>query len=315
MHKLIDVKRFFLFYACLIYLFLMTGCNTYKTYYGITEVDNFEKKRIDILRLDISYSQKPLGALENLQILKMLNLSGREEFAIHKILEAIPNPLALKILILDDASLETLPQSITRFENLEQLSLNENPQLNLQEVAQIIKDLPIEFLNFQANDLREIPRSIDELVMLEDLNLSNNKLFNFEHFDYLSSLKNLRSLWLTNNSLASLSKSLGSLQQLRNLYIEHNEISIFPEELIGMKNLGVLHAGHNQFTELSPTFALLPKLLLLHINNCSIRKIPSVFNHKKNYPILGLILDNNNLTKEMKIAYQKKFDHFFILSI
>lgn len=308
------MKRALSIFIILLYLLILSGCDTYKTYYGETQTGYLYGDSRDILRLDLSSSEQSLGNPVNLKGLRMLNLSCRKELAIDQLLEAIPNPLKLEILILDSLYFNKLPSSINRFKNLRQISLNANPQLDLEEVIATIEELPIEFLNFQANDLKEIPKSISSLEHLEDLNLSNNNLSTFDHFEFLATLRDLSSLWLTNNSFTELPESLGSLEQLRNLYIEHNMISHFPEAMAGMKSLWVLHAGHNQFTELSPTFALMPRLTLLHINNCLISMIPTVFRDKGKYPILGLIIDSNKLDEETKSIYRKEFDHFFILS-
>lgn len=308
------MKRVLPIFTILLCLLVLSGCDTYKTYYGETQTGHLYGDSRGILRLDLSSSEQSLGNPANLKGLRMLNLSSRKELVIDQLLEAIPNPLELEILILDSLHFNKLPSSITRFKNLRQISLNANPQLNLEAVIASIEKLPIEFLNFQANDLKEIPKSISSLEHLEDLNLSNNNLNTFDHFEFLATLRNLSSLWLTNNSLTELPESLGSLEQLRNLYIEHNMISHFSETMAGMKSLWVLHAGHNQFTELSPTFALMPRLTLLHINNCLISVIPEVFRNKRKYPILGLIIDSNKLDHETKSIYRKEFDHFFILS-
>ncbi len=296
-------------------ILLLFSCNTYKTYYNdtITQISNEENSK-DILRLDLSESQDVIYNIDGLKNLRMLNVSTRGDINLDSLFLKLPNPKELRVLILDSMHLDNLPSTINRFTRLKQLSLNNNPDLKLEVVIHKIKDLSIEFLNFQHNEISEIPENIEGLTYLKDLNLSNNNLDGFNHFEYVSSIKHLSSLWLTDNKLSEFPTSLGSLQQLRNLYIEHNNLIDIPEDITGMKKVWVIHAGHNLFTELPANFGKMKSLILLHINNCQISSIPEVYSKKRSYSMLGLIIDNNKLSVNEKKFCRKSFGHFFVLS-
>lgn len=292
---------------------LLLSCDTYKTYYNETTTQIPESKK-DVLRLDISESNDIVLNVEKLKNLRMLDLSTRDDIHLDSLFLKLPNPEELRVLIIDSLDLNKLPESIRRFKRLQQLSLNANPSLKLDNVIATIKDIPIEFLNFQHNEVSSIPASIKELTSLEDFNLSNNHLNGFDHFEFLSQIKHLNSLWLTNNELVVFPESLGRLEQLRNLYIEHNSLTNIPKAIIGMKKVWVIHAGHNLFSELPTNFGKMKGLILVHINNCQISTIPEIYNKKRDYSMLGLIIDNNKLSLTDKDLYGKKFSHFFVLS-
>ena len=305
-------------YAVICLLLLVTGsCDTYKTYYGTTISVPAQTDYNEVLRLEVSTSQKSLTSdeIQQLDKLRMLKLSTRTSSELELFLDHLPNPQELRVLILDSIQLKQLPASIQRFTSLQHLSLSHNKQLDLEQVINVIKELPIVFLNVQNMGLTEIPKAIESLTQLEDFNVSGNRLEEFDDYDYLASLDNLKSLWLTQNNLKRLPPSLGSLKQVRNLYIEHNQLKSIPESMLGMERLWVLHAGHNLFTELPENFGKMPALFLLHLNNNKISSIPDSYLKKRNYGFRGLILENNELSPETRDFFTKKFDHFFILAL
>lgn len=81
-----------------------------------------------------------------------------------------------------------------------------------------------------------------------------------------------------------------------------------------MKKVWVLHAGHNFFYELPEEFAMMPSLILLHANNCNIKKIPAIYATKKS-SVLGLVLENNQLSEADKLQWSKNMKHYFLLSL
>lgn len=305
-------------YLCLFCAFsalMILSCDTYRTYYGETSSDIVATSGVNILRLDLSQSDRSVSGISKLHSLRVLNLSSRVDLDLNTVFNSVPNPEELRVLILDSLNLKVVPEAISRFTNLTHLSLNYNIELDVEGSIEIISEIPLEFLNFQNNNLEIIPRSIEKLYHLVDFNLSHNELRNFDHYDFLSSLVNLKSLWLTGNNLEVFPSSLTSLSQIRNLYIEDNELVIIPDAIVGMKNVWVIHAGNNLFEELPINFGKMPNLVLLHINNCRISKIPKFYSgKKKHYSILGLVIDNNLISEKDKLLYKKKFGHFFILS-
>ena len=162
--------------------------------------------------------------------------------------------------------------------------------------------------------MESVPASISLITTVRDVNLSNNRIRDEKIFEHLSNLPQLKSLWLTNNTLRQLPKTIGQLSQLKSLYIEHNQLTEIPKQVAGLKKLSTLHAGHNHFTELPLALTDIPRLILLHINNRKIQSIPYDY-ATKNYSIKGLILDQNKLSLVEKKFWKKKLRDFFLLSM
>ena len=90
-------------------------------------------------------------------------------------------------------------------------------------------------------------------------------------------------------------------------------LSGVPDTMQALTNLMVVHAGHNSFKQLPIQFTKMPKLLLLHINNCEISKIPKAFATSK-YSLMGILLDNNNLSEKDKKQWSAEINSFFVAS-
>lgn len=296
-------------------LLLLYSCNTYNTFYSetytTTAIENPEK----VLRLNLSATTEfSLKDIKRCTALKMLDLSNHSSQEIAKILHNISNPELLEVLLLNNADLKELPNDITKFINLKQLSLNKNPKLHFEKAFEQLQELPIVFLNLQHNHLESLPESIKMLKSIKDLNLSNNRVRDGRLFDHLSQLPRLYSLWLRYNEMEVLPKEIGALSQLRNLYIGHNRLKQLPQAMTAMKKVWVLQASHNLFTELPIVLIEMPSLFSAHVNNCEINKISEAFALNK-YSMKGLLLDNNKLHKEDKERWKKEFNNFFLLSI
>ena len=293
----------------------IVSCSPYKTFYKKTYTANDDLLNNKVYRITINSNDEansmPLASLHKLASIKFINTSFKD---IDNVFKKIPNPEKLKVLILDSLGLKSLPNSISRFKNLSQIALNSNPELDFDSTFKILKDLPIVFFNLQDNKLTQIPESITEFNTLKDLNLSNNSISKEENFSTLTQLPKLTSLWLTNNNLKVLPKTIGALSRLKNLYIEHNQLTNLPSEISGMKKVWVVHAGHNLFEELPPEFATMKGLFLLHVNNCKIKSIPEIYSTKASH-VLGLIMDNNNLSDSEKAKWKKEMRHYFLLSL
>lgn len=296
-------------------VYCVAGCHSYTTFYK-RELSPTSTSTPPVYRLDLSHQEADviIPILSSTTRIKSLNLSGSNPSDLEKIVESIPNPEQLRVLLLDSMGIQYLPNTISRLSKLEHLSLNGNPQLDMNQIFEVLKTQPIAFINLQNNQLQKLPASIKNIQTLQELNLSGNHMVSEETYKHLGALKQLKSLWLTNNKLEALPPTIGVLQQLRNLYLEHNNLSDIPDEIHTMKRTWVVHAGHNNFKKLPEQFAKMPGLLLLHINNCSIEKIPEIYASKTSN-VLGLILDNNPLSQATKNKWRKIFRRFFVLSM
>lgn len=292
----------------IMFLFLMTACGTYQTFYGVTETNVIKKEKV--YRLNLS-AYKGVLTLKNHSDLRVLNLSNQQH-KIDDILKSIPNPELLEVLILENNQLSILPGSISRFKNLKQLSLNNNPKLDYQQAIEVLKsNSKLEFLNLQFNQLQLVPNKLKELNTLEEINLSNNHLQPEYIFEPLAKLPKLRSLWIRNNQLTTLGDDVNEMKQLVNLYVEHNQLAELPNVLSGLDSLRILHLSFNSFTILPESLTTAPKLILLHADNCNITKIPTIFAEEKN--IKGIVINNNRLPNKAIEFWKQEFSNFFLL--
>jgi len=292
---------------------IFTSCTTYNTFYNTTDTQltlSNKTKRLSLKNLNLNQLPKAINSVETLY---MLNLSGNPKLDLKNALLKIPKPKKLKVLLLDSLELKTLPNEIKRFTHLEQLSLIHNPDLDLARTFDKLKGLPIVFLNLKHNDLICLPKNISLIKTLKEINLSYNHLIDPESYESLGDLPLLYSLWLDHNTLKQLPKTIGALEQIRFLYLGHNSLKSLPQEMAMMKNLWVLHAEYNKFESLPKTFVTMPSLLMVHINNNKIQKFSRAYELRK-HSLKGLILDNNPILDTERAWAKKHFKNFFMLS-
>jgi Leucine-rich repeat (LRR) protein len=289
-----------------------TSCQTYKRSFGTTYTSYDEAQNKTIYRLDLSHQSLTEAPryIDQCEDLKMLNLSGNTAIDLELFLNKIPNPEALEVLILDSLELKKTPSSLKRFIHLKHLSLNGNLELDLEQLFKALVSLPVTFIDLQNNSIQTLPQELQEVKSLRSINLSGNRLASAINYTILGNLPRLESLWITNNGLSQLPTEIGQLSSLRNLYMEHNALKSLPTTLADLKKVWILHAAHNDFKELPAIFTKMPSLLLLHINNNKISSIPEQYALEK-YALMGIIIDNNNLSDSEIKRWEKEFKKFF----
>ncbi len=292
----------------------LSSCHTYTTFYNTTvsSIDTVLPKRTH--RVDLSHkglTQLP-NALLDLPSIKMLNLSANRGLNLHDAFLTLKHPEKLRVLILDSLNINQLPKSILRFKNLKQLSLGYNPKLNLEATFQLIRNLPITFLNLKGNQINKLPQSVTQLQSIRDFNLSYNHIADSLSYAYLGQLPKLYSLWLDHNELSSLPASIGAIKKARFLYIDHNKLTTLPKEISNMA-VWVIHAGYNKFKEFPVAFINMKKLLMIHINNNAISSFPEAYTSNK-FTFKGLLLDNNPISEKERQRIKAFCKGFFLLS-
>jgi len=302
-----------LYLVVLTLVLLASSCSTYDTFYGETDTISTFSSKSRRLNLNNNKLTTLPESTARIKSLRMLNLSGNNQLDIRSALSKLPNPNQLEVLLLDSLELKELPIEIQRFKNLKQLSLIHNPNLELESAFEIIKELPITFLNLKHNGLKSLSSNVAAIKTLKELNLSFNHVFNEETYEYLGQLPHLYSLWIDHNELGQLPKSIGRLNQIRFLYVGHNKLTEFPKEMAKMEKLWVLHSEYNDFITLPHIFIEMPSLLMVHINNNKIERFPQDYESKK-FALKGLILDNNPILNTEREWAKKHFRNFFILS-
>lgn len=151
----------------------------------------------------------------------------------------------LKVLELKRNELKRLPENISQFSNLEELT-SENPIREIPDELSKLKNLTS--LSLVYIEVSEMPITIFELSHLETLVLEGN--FDYRNkerndsiprikelpnlFDQLPKLKNVN---LDRQSLTALPPSFADLKQLHRVDLSKNQLDHLPQELAQNKNL------------------------------------------------------------------------------
>ena len=205
-------------------------------------------------------------------------------------------PDTIKWLDLSYQDLDTLPNAITSFTNLERLYLSNNcihpKQLhklaslkNLMEInleSNSLSQIPEEIFNFtkltslslSENYIEVIPSQLSNLSNLEEINLYGNKISELPKD--MSNLKILKKLDISYNKISEIPKTFSQLSSLTNLYLSNNNLETFPDQILPLKNLKLLDLSKNGFTEIPHQIVGLSKLEELTISHYQIQNFTSL---------------------------------------
>jgi len=301
-----------------IVLLSLFSCN--KTYFSKTvHFSDVEKQEINVSqihRLNIVNEGETVEGIEfsNYINLRYLNLTGTHSSNVEIVLSKLPQLKKLKVLILDSCDLYSVPKSIIQLKNVEHISLANNPNLDIERTINLLQKLPnLEKLNLASNQIGQLPVSFNLLENLKVLRLSGNFINKVEDFKILGSVKKLSVLWLDNNNITELPKTIGELK-VEELYLDNNSITKLPKEIKSCKKMRVLYLGNNQFKTLPVEITSMRKLLFLVINENQITSIPAEFITEK-YPLMAIILSKNNLPETEVLKAKRYFKGFFLLEL
>ena len=179
---------------------------------------------------------KPLA---NLKKLKNLYLGALNDINLKDIENIIPNLTALQV---SDKALETIVTcnnitslniswsgltklpDLTKLEGLETLNISNNNISDLSVVSKLVSLKSLKMTKVNSDNKINMP-NLNQLTNLETLNLDNNYLTS-EDLRNISGLKNIKELYLQNNSIRDVS-NLANLTTLKNLYLTGNLIKDF----------------------------------------------------------------------------------------
>ncbi|NVM54294.1 MAG: leucine-rich repeat domain-containing protein [Candidatus Helarchaeota archaeon] len=209
-----------------------------------------------------------LGSLKSLEVL-FLYACGSENLG-----AVLPRFLSLKILVMNESHIRTLPDTIGVLKNLEHLDL-------------------------EWTHIHTLPNSIGNLSSLKRLILDNNPISRLP--DTMKNLTNLHTLSLVNTSsyynfeLTEFPEVICSITSLKNLYLERNRIKSLPDCIGQLKNLRILSLNKTQIDQLPHSIGNLTLLESLLIEDCKLNSLPeSIINleYLINLNIKGNILSN-----------------------
>ncbi len=119
----------------------------------------------------------------------------------------------------------------------------------------------------------------------------------------LSTLKNLKDLYLFVNHLQSLPPEIGQLTNLKSLNLKDNHLQSLPKEIGGLINLDTLWLNNNNLQPLPKEIGKLKNLSKLILFDNPMPKLPQTIKNLDNLFLLWL--DHTDLAKELKLTFQQ----------
>ncbi|PWA80030.1 TMV resistance protein N [Artemisia annua] len=168
--------------------------------------------------------------LTSLQKLNLLNC-----FNLMEISHEIGSLISLKHLDLGGYTRsKNLPNSLCQLHQLTSLYLSYCHNLKS------IPDLPLNIQYFYAEgcpNLVNLPSNISELQFLMHIRLDNCSKLGSEGFTQVTTLRNLKTLDMSNCNISQVSSGIGNLVSLEHLYLSRNTFSSLPESFSNLSKL------------------------------------------------------------------------------
>lgn len=244
----------------------------------------------------IEYSENRLYINVNLTGVEKLNLEKAKEFpdstfhlSVYRELDQNLDFSIFKNLeileIADVQTLEKIPPSIFRLQNLKALILRDNKIKSIStEIEQLSK---LEILNLRDNEIAELDIDFEKLKHLRDIDFSENRIRKLNKS--LRELKGLQVLHVARNPLTISDIHEGLLPKIIELKITGNEFEEHNEKIKKLQNLIILDARISGLGKIPEQIYDLKKLDLLAIWG----------NKKEDYVFSTSIRNLDNLAKIM----------------
>ncbi|CAE7805765.1 Ppp1r7 [Symbiodinium microadriaticum] len=185
----------------------------------------------------------------------------------------------------------TEPLAACPFEYLENLYLSSN---KIVDVEGIFHFTQLKMLELGSNRIRAIPEQVSSLVNLKELWLGKNKITSMS----LPALPALRHLSLQNNRLESWEPSFfRNLAGLTHLYLGHNNLPDLPDEFALLADLVEVDLVRNAITQIKP-IPELQKLQELWMNDNKIEDLAQIAN-LASFPSLKTIYLERNPMQDL----------------
>jgi internalin A len=160
-----------------------------------------------------------------------------------------------------------------------------------EKQSQELKLSGMDLSNLPPSRIKTLPDSIGNLKNLQSLYLSQNQLETLPHS--IGKLSNLQFLHLDNNRINTLPDSIGNLRNLQSLYLSQNQLETLPHSIRKLTKLTLLDLNNNQINALPHSIGELTKLTLLDLSNNQINILPESIG--KLTALTLLLLHNNKL--------------------
>ncbi|MBO9202027.1 MULTISPECIES: COR domain-containing protein [Niastella] len=229
-----------------------------------------------------------------------LKRKGSDLDSISDLYYSIDADKTVKSIRLRNISLQTFPQSLLEFNELEDLKLSQN---KLKEVPpEISKMKSLKYLSLARNDLRSFPSQLLDLNGLCFLNLAGCGIKSIP--GDINWLKELDELLLFENGIEHIPTTLFECNNLKKLMLSYNKIADFPNIEGSLNRIEVLSLGNNKIESIPENINELKSIRWLGLNKNKIRELPRSildlrlnikWKYESRFTGRGIILENNPL--------------------
>ncbi|XP_068095930.1 volume-regulated anion channel subunit LRRC8D [Hyperolius riggenbachi] len=188
------------------------------------------------------------------------------------VLNSLKKMLNVAELELHNCELERIPHAIFSLGNLQELDLKLNSIRTIEEVISFQHLKRLTCLKLWHNKIVSIPQSISQVKNLESLYLSNNKLESLPVA--LFHLQKLRHLDVGHNCITVIPIEIGMLQNLQHLYVTGNKVDTLPKTLFKCNKLRTLCLGQNCITSIPEKIGNLSQLTHLELKGNCLDRLP-----------------------------------------
>ncbi|XP_053106433.1 volume-regulated anion channel subunit LRRC8D [Hemicordylus capensis] len=219
------------------------------------------------------------------------------------VLNSLKKMMNVAELELQNCDLERIPHAIFSLTNLQEVDLKSNSIRTIEEVISFQHLKRLTCLKLWHNKIVCIPPSISYVKNLESLYLSNNKLDSLPAAVF--SLQKLRCLDVSYNSIAVIPVDIGLLQNLQHLHVTGNKVDILPKQLFKCAKLRTLCLGQNCITSIPEKIGQLLQLTHLELKGNCVDRLPATLGQCRLLRKSGLIVEDHlfdTLPSEVKEA-------------
>lgn len=178
---------------------------------------------------------------------------------------ALGEPDKVQVLSLAYQEVSSIPESIGKMTNLEEIYLNDTRIKSLPSALFSLSKL--KKLDVSGNfHLKNIPASITSLKNLEFIKFGYNEQLNYnEILKNLGSMPSLKTVNMMSNRLREVPTGIKHLKQIKELNLADNRLLEVPSEIGELTQLEILDLSMNQLTKLPDGLKNLKNLKQLNI--------------------------------------------------
>ncbi|KAM4721345.1 volume-regulated anion channel subunit LRRC8D [Rhinophrynus dorsalis] len=232
------------------------------------------------------------------------------------VLNSLKKMMNVAELELQNCELERIPHAIFSLTNLQELDLKANSIRTIEEVISFQHLKRLTCLKLWHNKIVNIPQSISQVKNLESLYLSNNKLESLPAA--LFHLQKLRHLDVSYNCITAIPLEIGLLQNLQHLYVTGNKVDVLPKTLFKCIKLRTLCLGQNCITSIPEKIGHLIQLTHLELKGNCLDHLPYQIIQCRFLKKSGLVVEDHlfdALPSEVKEALNQDTNTPFVNGI